>query len=59
MTQPLHAVLRGERERHETAEEAALHAQPVLSTVLVVGVEDLVGDPGHSVCVQSTDTHFR
>lgn len=46
MTQSLHAVLGGERDRHEAAEETPLHTEPVLPAVLVVGMKDLVGDPG-------------
>ena len=53
---PLHAILHGQCDGDETAEEAALHTQPVFTAVLVVGVQDLVGDPCHAVCVEVADS---
>ena len=59
VAQALHALLGRHRDRHEAAEETALHAQPVLAACLIVGVQDLVGDPGHPVSIQPADVCLR
>ena len=52
---PLHAILHWQCDRDEAAEETALHTQSVFTAVLVVGVQDFVGDPCHAVCVEVAD----
>ena len=58
MAEPQHAFLRGEGDWHQATEKTALHAETVLSAVLVVGVQDLVWNPGHPVRVQSADARL-
>ena len=55
---PMHAVVHWQCDWNEAAEQAAFHAQSVFTAVLVVGVQDLVGDPRHAVCVKVADSCF-
>ena len=58
VAQSMHAFLSRHSDRYETAQEAALHTEPVLITVLVVGVEDLVGYPCHAISIQPANVNL-
>lgn len=59
MGHTLHPILGRHGDWYQTTEEADLDTQSVFTAVLVVGVQDLIGYPGHPISIQSADISLR
>lgn len=51
----LHPILGRHGDWYQTTEEADLDTQAVFTAVLVVGVQYLIGNPGHPIGIEAAD----